>query len=422
MNNTASKRIAVVGGGIAGLAAAWLLGRRHRVVLFEANDYPGGHTHTVDVTTQDGVLPVDTGFIVYNTRNYPLLTALFRHLGVPTRDGDMSFSASIDHGVIEYAGDNLDTLFAQRGNLFKPAFLGMVRDILRFNRLAQRALDGAPNVQTLGEFLVAQRLGDAFREHYLLPMAAAIWSCPTDTMLRFPFISFARFFANHGLLQVVSRPLWRTVVGGSREYVQRLVAEQRFELRLNHPVRTVVREADGVRVDGEGFDAVVLAAHADQSLVMLQDASSLERELLGAFAYQANSTWLHSDATLMPRSRKVWASWNYLGWSADNATRHVAVSYWMNRLQGLPRTSPLFVTLNPPLPPAADKVHGHYTYHHPVFDQAAMQAQQRLFSLQGQRQTYFCGSYFGYGFHEDALRSAVEVAAQFGIRPPWEAA
>ncbi|MEW5837285.1 MAG: FAD-dependent oxidoreductase [Pseudomonadota bacterium] len=421
--------IVVIGAGVAGLVAAWLLGSRHRVTLVEANDYPGGHTHTVDVDDAQGALPVDTGFIVYNEPNYPHLCALLAHLGVPTRMSDMSFSASIDEGRIEYAGNDLDTLFAQRGNLLRPRYLGMVGDILRFNRLAKRVLQKADpaNDVSLGEFLDRHRLGAAFRHHYLLPMAAAIWSCPTRTMLRFPIQSFARFFNNHGLLNLVDRPLWRTVEGGSRVYVEKLIASGHFNLVLNTPIKTVRREAGRVFVDAlEGsFDAAVFASHADQTLGMLDEPDALERELLGAFAYQENLAWLHSDARLMPRLRKVWSSWNYLGYAEagrDLATERVAVSYWMNRLQGLSSTSDYFVTLNPVEPPQADKVHGRYVYHHPVFDERAVNAQPRLAQLQGHRRSWYCGSFFGYGFHEDAVRSAVELAARFGIAPPWRQA
>lgn len=419
--------IAVVGAGVAGLVSAWLLGTRHRVTLFEANDYPGGHTHTVTVAGPGYELAVDTGFIVYNEANYPHLSRLFAHLDVPTRASDMSFAVSIDGGRLEYAGSNLDTLFAQRGNLLRPSFLGMVRDILRFNRLAKSALSrghAANQTLSLGEFLDREGFGRSFRHHYLLPMAAAIWSCPTATMLRFPFISFARFFENHGLLNLVDRPAWRTVVGGSKTYVERLLASQRFELRLNTPVRCVVRSAEGVRIDDDPrrYDAVIFASHADQTLDMLEAPDSLERELLGAFSYQENIAWLHSDRRLMPRLPKVWSSWNYLGYgrhASSAAPKQVAVTYWMNRLQGLPGDSPYLVTLNPPLSPAEDKVLGRYVYHHPVFDARAMAAQGRLSSLQGHRRSWYCGSYLGFGFHEDAVRSAVEVARRFAITPPW---
>ncbi|MFZ5578996.1 MAG: NAD(P)/FAD-dependent oxidoreductase [Pseudomonadota bacterium] len=426
MSHEQGLNIAVIGAGVAGLVSAWLLGSRHRVCLFEANDYPGGHTHTVMVGEAGRELAVDTGFIVYNEPNYPHLSGLFAHLGVETRPSDMTFSVSVDGGRLEYAGNNLDTLFAQRGNLLRPAFLGMVRDILRFNRLAKAALSFGPAVsgESLGEFLDREGFDRPFRHHYLLPMAAAIWSCPTATMLRFPFISFARFFENHGLLNLVDRPQWRTVVGGSKTYVDRLLASGRFELRLSVPVHRVARSMDGVWIndDPRRFDAVVFASHADQCLVMMDAPDAVEHELLGAFSYQQNIAWLHGDPRLMPRLSKVWSSWNYLGYGMDVAslaTERVAVTYWMNRLQGLPGDSPYLVTLNPPFEPAEGAVFGRYVYHHPVFDERAMSAQTRMPALQGHRRSWYCGSYLGYGFHEDAVRSAVDLAGRFGISPPW---
>ena len=432
MSSKPSLDIAVIGAGVAGLSAAWMLGSKHRVTLFEANDYPGGHTHTISVQEDAGAttIPVDTGFIVYNEPNYPHLTALFRHLGVSTQESEMSFAVSLDHGRLEYAGNSIDTLFAQRSNLLNPAFLGMVKDILRFNRLAKQALEEhkgklvADDAESLGDMLKRHHFSHAFQHHYLLPMAAAIWSCPTSTMLRFPFLSFARFFNNHGLLNLIDRPLWRTVSHGSRSYVDKFIASARFELRLNSPVQRVERRDEGVYINGnpQRFDAVVFAFHADQALAMLEVPDAEETALLGAFSYQENIAWLHTDAALMPRLKKVWSSWCYLGYAADQnqqSTERVAVSYWMNRLQNLPTSTDYFVTLNPPNPPAENKVIGRYVYHHPVFDTAAMQAQTNIHALQGHRHSWYCGSYFGYGFHEDALRSAIDVAALFDIQPPW---
>jgi len=432
MSSKPSLNIAVIGAGVAGLSAAWMLGSKHRVTLFEANDYPGGHTHTIDVQEVAGAkkLSIDTGFIVYNEPNYPHLTALFRHLGVNTQESEMSFAVSLDHGRLEYAGNSLDTLFAQRSNLLRPIFLGMVKDILRFNRSAKQALEEhkgklvADDAESLGDMLQRHRFSHAFQHHYLLPMAAAIWSCPTHTMLRFPFLSFARFFNNHGLLNLIDRPLWRTVSGGSKSYVDKFIASNRFELLLNSPVRRVERREEGVFINGNAqrFDAVVFACHADQALAMLEAPDAAETSLLGAFSYQENIAWLHTDASLMPRLKKVWSSWCYLGYATEQnrqSTERVAVSYWMNRLQNLPTSTDYFVTLNPPAPPASERVIGRYVYHHPVFDTAAMQAQTNIHALQGHRQSWYCGSYFGYGFHEDALRSAVDVAALFDIQPPW---
>jgi predicted NAD/FAD-binding protein len=429
-NYSTSKRIAVVGGGVAGLGAAWLLARRHRVTLFERNAYIGGHTNTATVDDGGQALPVDTGFIVYNEPNYPNLTALFRELDVTTRPSEMSFGVSVGDGALEYAGSNLDTLFAQRRNLASPAFLRMLADILRFNRTCKRRLaEDSFGTQTLGEFFDELRLGQAFRHHYLLPMAAAIWSCPVAQMQAFPAASLARFYENHGLLNLTERPQWRTVVGGSEQYVKRMLGSFPGQVHADSPVRTVRRHDDGVELsltDGsrQQFDEVVLACHADQALALLADASPTERTLLGAFSYQANRALLHSDTQLMPHRRAVWSSWNYLAQSSGPrlADSRVSVTYWMNRLQGLQASRDYLVSLNPLREPDPALVHAEFEYEHPVFDSAALAAQQQLGQLQGRRHTWLCGSYFGYGFHEDALRSGVAVAVALGVDPGWAAA
>ena len=419
-----SSRIAVIGSGIAGLGAAWLLSRAHWVTLFEKNGYIGGHSHTVDAPGSDGTRPVDTGFIVYNERNYPQLSALFDHLHVTTRPTGMSFSASIDQGRIEYAGTNLRTLFAQPRNAFRPRFLRMIADILRFNRETRRRLAGnAFFGESLGEFLEQGGFGPDLADHYLLPMGAAIWSCPTEQMRAFPMASFARFFHNHGLLDLHNRPQWRTVVGGSHRYVQAMLGTMSGQACTDQGVRSVRPEAGGVTVtlaDGsqQRFDQVVIAAHADQALAMLADPEPIHRRLLGSFGYQSNDAWLHGDEALMPRRRAVWSAWNYLATQARGTTDAVSVSYWMNRLQGI-EGDPYFVSLNPLQPPAEDRVHARMTYDHPVFDARAMTAQKQLHQLQGRGGIWFCGSYFGYGFHEDALQSAVRVASALGVETPW---
>jgi len=415
------KQIAVIGSGIAGLAATWLLSREHQVTLIEKNDYVGGHTHTIDVDEAGQRLAVDTGFIVYNIANYPLLTRLFDVLDVATRDSDMSFSASIGPGAIEYSGDSLNTLFAQRRNLLSPGFLRMVADLVRFNRRCKTMLrEGGFDGLSVGALLERERMSKRFRDHFLLPMAAAIWSCPTRTMLDFPAESLARFFNNHGLLNLVDRPLWRSVTGGSARYVERFVdAIGREQIRLD-PARSVRRAEQGVEVtlaSGERrlFDEVVLACHADQALALLQQPSAAEQALLSRFRYQPNHTYLHTDIGLMPRRRQVWSSWNYLSQVAQDGTSAVSVTYWMNRLQGLDTGKDYLVSLNPLNPPADETIIAEMTYDHPVFDQAAMDAQPRLAELQGQDRLWFCGSYFGYGFHEDALASAVAMADRFGV-------
>ena len=407
--------IAVVGAGVAGLGAAWLLGKRHSVVLYERADRIGGHAHTVDVADPAGQIAIDTGFIVFNRPNYPHLSRLFEHLGVSTVPTSMSFSASIDDGTVEYAGTSLATLFAQPRNLLAPRFLGMLRDILRFNRAATRLVAEADDSRSLGAFLREGRYGEPFKNWYLLPMAAAIWSCPTAVMLDFPARSLACFFANHGLLGISDRPQWRSVVGGSRSYVRRLCDDLGGSIRAHTAARRVERDADGVTVhDVRGerrrFDHVVLACHADEALSLLAAPDAAERVLLGAFRYQPNRVVLHTDARLMPARKAVWSSWNYLGGRDVAGRRAVSVSYWMNLLQGLRAQRDYFVSLNPLREPATASVLGEYSYEHPVFDAAAMGAQAGLPGLQGQHRTWFCGSYHGYGFHEEA----------FGARAPWQ--
>lgn len=418
------RRIAVVGAGVAGIGAAWMLARKHDVTLFEANERLGGHSHTVECDLPEGPVPVDTGFIVYNEPNYPQLSALFRHLAVPTQESNMSFAFAATDIDLEYAGSGLGTLFAQRRNLFRPRFLGMVRDILRFNRAANARLEaGTGHRQSLGELLDELGMGEAFRRYYLLPMSAAIWSCPQDVMLRFPARSFLRFFHNHGLIQLRDRPQWRTVTGGSREYIARMRdAIQRIETAS--PVRSIVRTASGVRLSGDhgelgDFDAVVVATHADQALGMLDGPSTAEQQVLGAFGYQDNAAWLHTDTALMPRRRAVWSSWNHLTTRRADGYDPVSVTYWMNRLQNLATDTDVLVSLNPLEAPDPAHVIHRQTYAHPVFDQAAMTAQIDLPSIQGTDRIWYCGSYHGYGFHEDAFASAVRVAEQLGAPPAW---
>ncbi|MDY6942575.1 MAG: FAD-dependent oxidoreductase [Pseudomonadota bacterium] len=418
-------KIAVIGSGISGLSAAWLLQTRYDVTVYEQNQYIGGHTHTVDVPRSGDSMAVDTGFIVYNERNYPHLTALFDHLGVETRGSDMSFGVSLDNGRVEYAGDNLNTLFGQRKNFFRPSHWRMIREILRFNRQAKSLLgDPVLEDQTLGAFLDDNGYSQALRDRYLIPMAAAIWSCPPRTMLGFPAASFLRFFDNHGLLDLSGRPVWRTVVGGSREYVRRLTATFANRIQVGCPAVRVVRDAGGVTViDGEGrkvrYDQVVFGCHADQALQLIDRPSVWETKLLTAFRYQPNRVYLHTDERLMPRRRNVWASWNYVSNRSDGGERDVSVSYWMNRLQGLSGDTQYIVSLNPVRKPRASHVIGVYDYDHPVFSLSAMRAQPLLDRLQGQNHSWFCGAYFGYGFHEDGLRSGVHLAARLGVPAPW---
>ena len=416
-------RIAVIGGGVGGLGAAWLLSRRHDVVVYERENRFGGHSCTIDVDTAAGRLPVDVGFIVFNERNYPNLVALFDHLGVATGPSDMSFAVSLDDGRFEY-GSSFRGYLGQRRNLMRPSFLRMTHDILRFNRLAPRLLEKCEDLDfTIGDFVVDAGLGQAFRDRYLMPMASCIWSTPLGRMLDYPAQTFVRFFSNHGLLTTGPQLQWRTVKGGSRTYVERLVTPLRRAARLGKAVGTIRRAADGVHVrDLSGhwdrFDKVVLGCHADQALALLGDADARERDLLGRFAYSTNAVWLHGDQSLMPRRPSVWSSWNYVAERGDRESP-VSVTYWMNRLQNLPAAAPLFVSVNPGRAPPPAATHARFSFDHPMYDAAAIRAQRELHAIQGVRDVFFCGSYCGYGFHEDALSAGLDVAEQLGVRRPW---
>ena len=410
--------IAVVGSGIAGLSAAWLLSKRHRVTLYEAAARFGGHSNTVEAA---GVA-VDTGFIVYNENTYPNLTALFSLLNVPTKPSEMSFAVSLDNGALEYAGTDLFGLFGQKRNLIRPRFWSMLGDLRRFYTEAPAKVAALPPGTTLGAFLESEGYGQAFQQDHLLPMAAAIWSASADTLRAYPAAHFIRFCDNHGLLKFTGRPIWRTVDGGSREYVRRLLGAI-AETRPGCPAVSVRRFANSVTVrdatgDEQRFDHAVLACHADQALALLQAPTEREATLLGAFGYTENRAVLHTDAGAMPKRRNVWASWNYLGGRDRADSLHV--TYWMNRLQGLAGAPPLFLTLNPAAEPAPGTVLREEIYEHPRFDTDAMRAQASLWSLQGGRRTWFCGAYFGSGFHEDGLQSGLAVAEQLGgVRRPW---
>lgn len=426
-----TEKIAVIGTGIAGMATAWLLDQRYQILLIDKNNYIGGHTNTVAVSDEhtEGVTAVDTGFIVYNEPNYPNLVGLFNTLEVETRATNMTFSASILNSGLEYAGNNLDTLFAQRKNLLSPRFLKLVYDILKFNRHAKALIkDEQANPKlTLGQFLSELRIGKAMQDDYLLPMAAAIWSCPPQQMQSFPAKSFAQFFNNHGLLNVSDRPQWRTVVGGSQCYIDKLLTSFLGEIIIDNGVTKVDRQTDGVTLtleDGQQHkvDKVVIASHADEALFLLSNPTESEQKILSCFRYQENDTYLHTDARLMPSHPKVWSCWNYLAQQSGEATPSVSVSYWMNALQGLDSSSDYFVSLNPIKDIDPAKIIRRIHYMHPVFDNEAMAAQQQLDQLQGQNNTWFAGSYFGYGFHEDALASAVSVAKKFNVPIPWEQA
>jgi hypothetical protein len=414
--------IAVIGTGIAGMSAAWLLSPAHHVTVYEAAPRLGGHSNTVDVPGPDGPVGVDTGFIVYNEATYPNLTALFRHLDVATQPSDMSFGVSLRGGALEYAGTDLRGMFAQPANLLRPRYWQMLRDLLRFYREARADLPALRAETRLCDYLRARGYGAAFVQDHLLPMAAAIWSTPAAHVGEQSAAAFIRFCDNHGLLQVKDRPVWRTVTGGSRSYIRALTAPIADQLRPGCGVRAVRRLPDRVLVtDASGkesrFDHVVIAAHADQALAMLPDPTQAEARLLGAIRYRANIAVLHTDPALMPRRRRAWCSWNYLdGGDAQGPS----ITYWMNRLQDLRTARPLFVSLNPPRDPDPATVLHREAYTHPVLDAPAVAAQSALWSLQGTRRTWFCGAWFGAGFHEDGLQAGLAVAEQLGgVRRPW---
>ena len=420
------KRIAVIGSGISGLSAAYHLRNQADVTLFEAGTYFGGHTHTVDVTLQSpqGMVThgVDTGFLVFNERTYPGLIGLFAELQVQTSTSDMSFSVQTPRAsgqrAMEWSGSNLNTVFAQRSNLLSPTFLGMLRDVLRFNTLANALADRGQDhalMQPLGEFLDTHKFGSAFRHWYLLPMLGCIWSCPTDQMLQFPVATMVRFCHNHGLIQVVNRPQWFTVTGGAKHYVEKLL-QHIPHTHLQTPVERIERNDIGVHVftagGAEDFDGVVLACHADQALSLLAQPTPQEQALLGAIRYHPNKAVLHTDTSVMPKKKLAWAAWNYeratdLGLESSRVCLH----YWINRLQPLPFSQDVVVSLNPVRAIDPSKVLGEYDYAHPVFDLGAIKAQSQLPSLQGQQNTWYAGAWMGYGFHEDGFKAGRDAAS-----------
>jgi predicted NAD/FAD-binding protein len=414
-------RLAVVGSGISGLVCAYLLRQAHDVTLFEANDYPGGHTHTVTVAEAGRTLAIDTGFIVCNDRTYPRFLGLLEELGVAWRPTEMGFSVSCARCGLEYSGGSLATLFAQKRNLLRPSFLRMLRDILRFNRLGTDRGDEIDEEVTLGEFLRRKGYSSAFAEHYLLPMGAAIWSCPMETFADFPVRFVVDFYRHHGLLQLRNRPTWFVIPGGSRTYVDRMVRPLGSALRLRTPVLRVERGADCVRVvsrDGtEEFDEVIFACHSDQALRLVGDASAVERRLLGAFPYGRNSAVLHTDVTLLPRLRRTWSSWNYRV-PVGSETRP-CVTYNMNILQHLESAETYCVTLNADEAIAPERALGRFEYEHPIFSVGRAAAQARHGEVIRQNRTSFCGAYWGNGFHEDGVVSALAVCAAYGVTPRW---
>jgi predicted NAD/FAD-binding protein len=419
-------RIGIIGSGISGLGAAYALAPHHDVTVLESASRAGGHSNTIDVDYDGTSIAVDTGFIVYNELNYPNLTALFAQLNIATEESSMSFAISRDQGKLEWGGDSFSSLFAQKRNLFSPRFLFMLRELLRFNREAKadRARLSMSHL-SLGDYLAQGRYGQAFINDYLLPMSAAIWSTPAQEILDFPAESFIAFFDNHCLLTgLEGRPIWRTVTGGSRQYVNAIKNVLGPRLHLDHAVKLVRRTDTGIEVIADGrdtmtFDKVVFATHGDITNRLLADADRHEKAVLSAVRYAPNKAYVHRDINLMPRRKAVWSSWNYLAEAGADETLPVTVTYWMNRLQNLDPTRPLFVTLNPKAPPRADLTFAVLDYDHPQFDAATINAQRALAQIQGRGGLYYGGAWTGHGFHEDGLRSGLNVARLIGAAIPW---
>ena len=419
-----SLKIAVVGSGISGLSAAWLLSQRHDVTLIESENRIGGHSNTVEVSVPEGKVPVDAGFIVYNQKTYPNLTALFDYLSVPTAKSEMGFAVSLGVGAYEYSGAGIGSLIGHASNLWNVGHLRMIRDLVRFFRTANGAAQNSRHGISLGQFLSENNYSQEFIDLHLLPVAGAIWSSPPAQMLDYPAQCFLRFCENHGLLNFYDRPQWRTVDGGSVEYVQRLLGDSRMKTITSCPVHRLDRSTSGVTVFGadgfcQSFDHVVLATHADQALKMLTAPTRAETDVLKPFEYSKNRAILHSDESFMPKRKRLWSSWNYV--SDKNEAGSSSVTYWMNALQPLQTKSNIFVTLNPDRQPIS--VIQEFAYTHPVFNAQTSEMQKHLWSLQGENRTWFCGSYFGAGFHEDGLQSGLAVAEQLGgALRPWKIA
>jgi predicted NAD/FAD-binding protein len=413
-------KIAIVGTGISGMVAAYLLHRDHELTVFEAADYIGGHTNTIDVQMNGRTYAVDTGFIVFNDWTYPNFIALLKKLGVESQASDMSFSVKCEQTGLEYNGTSMNTLFAQRQNLLRPSFYRMIRDILRFNREALDLLDEPEPGPSLGSYLTAKSYSREFIEQYIVPMGAAIWSADQATMHEFPARYLVKFFKNHGMLSVNERPTWRVIKGGSQRYMERLIAPFRDRIQQSAPVESVVRHSDSVEIrltqEEVGrtmlFDHVIIAAHSDQALSMLADPSPTEREILGAIPYHDNEAVLHTDASLLPRRKLAWAAWNYH--LLPNQPDRAVVTYHMNRLQGLTASHEFCVTLNHTQAIDPRKIIRRITYHHPVYSPAAVAAQKRHGEISGVNRTSYCGAYWGFGFHEDGVKSALAVCRPFG--------
>ena len=415
--------IAIIGTGISGLGAASLLHPEHEITVYEQSADIGGHTRTKIIRYRDKTIAVDTGFIVFNDRNYPLLSALFKHLGVPVQKSDMTFAVTAHNGSLEWGARDLNAVFGQRRNLLRLEFLRLIKDVLVFNRRAPAIAEANPQL-TLGGLIDKLGMSVWFADYYILPMGGAIWSCPLHTMLSFPAVNFTRFFKAHGLLSITGQPQWHTVTGGSQEYVKRLIAPFQNRIRTNCGADSIRRDNGKVFVtDGTGktlvYDRIVLACHADQSLRLLTDATTAERNALGAIQYQKNLAILHKDVTVMPKRKRCWASWVYHP-DGSSPTDPIAVTYWMNLLQSIDENYPLFVTLNPTQPIVPEHIFDEHWFEHPVYSPQAVAAQKEIRTIQGQNNTWFCGAYMHNGFHEDGLQSAVDVVVHMGVAVPWQ--
>jgi len=418
-------KIAVIGAGISGLSSAWLLSKNHDVRVYEKNSWIGGHSNTQIVPTEFGDIPVDTGFIVYNEVTYPNLVAMFEHFNVPTKKSEMSFAVSLNQGQFEYSGTNINGLFGQRSNIFKLKFWKMLGSVLRFYREAPVFLvSGSLENMSLGQFLDKNNFSQEFIKYHLLPMGAAIWSTSLAEVKDYPVSSFIEFFKNHGLMQIRNRPQWKTVDGGSREYVNRLTKSFSDNILLTG-VNSIKRKSQQVLIEDsngivEYFDYVVIATHADEALQLLLDADRLESNVLKQWRYSANKAVLHTDCRLMPKRAHIWSSWNFLGSDLEESQENLCVTYWMNRLQGINTKAPIFLTLNPK-DIDHNRIIREFEYTHPQFNKNALLSQQQLWSLQGHRRTWYCGSYFGAGFHEDGLQAGLAVAEELGgMKRPWK--
>jgi len=418
------KKIAIIGSGISGLSAAWLLSKDHDVTVYEKNNYAGGHANTVKVSTDDGDVFVDTGFIVFNKKNYLNLTELFKKLNVKIHNTIMSFSLSVDNGSYEYSGSGALGYFGQFSNIINPYHWYLLYEVNRFFSNAENNVKKYSKDITIGSFLENEKYSQIFIKRHILPMGAAIWSSDPNEMLNYPAHNFIAFYANHGMLNFKNRPSWNTVFNGSKNYISKIISNSDFDLKLNTAIKKIKRNSKGVEIidinnNTVNFDHVVLASHADQSLGLLADPSKNEKEILSAFRYQKNTAVLHKDEKQMPKRKKLWSSWNYLKKNHKNSEK-LSVTYWLNNLQELKTTQELFITINPIHRIPIDLIINQYIYEHPIFDNKAIKSQELLSRIQGIDNTWYCGSYMGYGFHEDGIKSGLNVAELLGSRKrPW---